>query len=128
VIDQNPARSAHLALAAMKKDPKNELGVYALRQSLATLEVAHAEQIIPLGAPVWDARYTRNGSFLVTASGKTVMIFDSRTFENRQAIARDENVRRAWLIDNNKILVTQTEDGQAQIQKIDGSDARPISC
>jgi WD40 repeat protein len=128
VIGQDPAQSARLALKAVEWDQDNEQGVYALQQSLATLEVAHAEWIHNLGDKVSDVQYSLDGSLLITASGKTVTIFDSKTFERVQAIARDENVRRAWLIGKNKILVTQTADGRAQIQRIDSSASRPIAC
>ena len=128
-IEQDPARSAHLALVAVDQDPANESGVYALRQSLATLEVAHAEMIRDLGAPISDVRYTRDGSFLVIASGKTVTIFDSKEFKLvQEPIAIKEEVQHAWLINDNKMLVTQTVGLNAQIQRIDGSDVRPISC
>jgi WD40 repeat protein len=128
-IEQDPARSAHLALAAVNLDSANETGVYALQQSLATLEVAHAEKIIPLDAPVSDVTYTKDGSFLVTASGKTVTIFDSKNFERvYDPITRKEDVLRAWLIDNKKMLVTQTEDGEVQIERVSGSAVRPITC
>ena len=128
-IDQDPARSAHLALAVVQQDSGNDLGVYALRQSLVTLEVAHAEKIIQLGTPVSDVRYSSDGSLLVTASGKTVTIYNSKTYERvRTPIERKAEVQHAWLIADNKMLITQTEDGQAQIQKIDEASVRQVSC
>ena len=128
-INRDPALSAQLALAALEQNPRNENGAHALRQSLATLEVAHAERILDLGAPISDARYSLDGSFLVTASGKKVTMFDSKHYTRiGESITRKETVTRAWLINNNRILLTQTADGQVQTQGIDGTAVHPISC
>ncbi len=127
--DQDPALSAHLALAAVERDPDNKVAEFALRQSLAMLEAAHAVKILSFGAPVRDARYTQDHSLLVVASGKSVTIFDSKTYLPVQApIGRNENVLDAWLIDDNETLVTMTEDRHVQIQRVDGSDLRQLSC
>ena len=130
-IGRDPVRSAHFASASVRLDPDNPLGLYALRQSLATLEVAHIEKILPkFDAPVADVRYTRDGSRLVTAGGKMVKVFDTKNgFEKvGEPIARDQPVLKVWLVANNKILVTQTEGGLAQIQRLDGSPAYQITC
>ncbi len=128
-INQDPALSAQLALAALEQNSSNQNGTHALRQSLARLEVAHAETILDLGAPISDARYSHDGSFLVTASGKTVAIFDSKYFKRiGQPLARNQNVYRAWLIADNHILITATAEGQVQLQRIDELAVQSISC
>lgn len=132
-LDQDPARSAHIALAAVELDPKNERAEHALRQSLSILEVAHTEWLHDLKEPVLDARYTRDGSRLVTASGKTVTIFDTKTFKQLgTSIKRDANISKAWLIAENKILVTRTDvdrgKSHVQIQKVDEPGVKSLSC
>lgn len=140
-LELDPSRSARTALAAMELDPKNERAEYALRKSLATLEAAHTEWFHHLKEPISDVRYTRDGGRLVTASGKTVTIFDTRTIGQKEepnkiedpiTIKRNANVQKAWLIADNKILVTQTLDdqgnGHAQIQKVGEPDVKSIFC
>src|SRR5262249_10109258 len=61
LLEAEPALSARLALAALDRDPTNTRAEYALGQALANLEIAHTERILPLGEPVRDARYTRDG-------------------------------------------------------------------
>lgn len=133
LLEVDPARSAHFALAAMDADPKNLRAEYAVRQALATLDIAHTERILPHNEPVVDARYTRDGSRLVTASGKSVRIFDTRTFEPvGPPIGRNQNLVDAWLIANNTTLITRTVDdggnNRVQIQRLDDSTLREISC
>ena len=138
-INQDPARSAQIALAGVELDSKNERAEYALRQSLATLEVAHCERILARddllsddGEPVEDARYTLKGTRLVIASGKTVTIFDTKTFERKEVIKRNALVLKAWLIANDSILVTHTYDdhdnSDVQIQRVGESSTKSISC
>jgi WD40 repeat protein len=133
LLEVDPARSAHFALAAIDEDPNNVRAEYAVRQALATLEVAHTEKILPHNEPVVDVRYTRDGSRLVTASGKQVNIFDTRTFELvGKPIARAETVENAWLVANNTTLITRSTDDsgnrRAQIQRIGDSTIQQISC
>jgi WD40 repeat protein len=128
-IDRDPAESANLALAAMDQDPANAGAEEALRQALADLEVAHTEAILSLGRPVLDARYSRDGTQLIVASGKTVTLFDARTFEQMgQTYGRNGTVQNAWLIADRKNLITQTDDGQVQMQRIGDSVVRRLSC
>ena len=133
LLEVDPARSAHLGLAAMDTDPNNVRADYAVRQALATLEIAHTEKIIPLNGRVVDVRYTRDGSRLVTASGTSVNIFDARTFEPvGKPIGRDQSLVNAWLIANSTTLVTWTVDvsdnSSAQIQRLGESTVRQVSC
>jgi WD40 repeat protein len=129
LIDQDPARSAHLSLAALSVDSANNNGVDALRQSLVMLETAHTERILSFGAPIADVRYSSDGTILLVASGKHLTIYDSKTYESlRLPIQRTERILRAWLIDKEKILVTWTEDGQAQVQRLDDTSVRVIIC
>jgi WD40 repeat protein len=132
-LDQNPARSAHFALAAVALDPRNARADSILRQSLAALEVAHTEWVQDLGAPVADIRYSRDGTRLVTASGTTVTIFDPRDpMRGRASESRAATISKAWLIADNRVLVTQTFDdqtlGQVQIQRLGDSRVTPLAC
>jgi WD40 repeat protein len=128
-IDQDPARSARLALAALAADAANELGVNALRQSLVRLESAYAGTILSMGEPVRDIRYSHDGGFLAVASGKTVTVYDAKTYRPiSMPVERRNSVRRAWLIADSRILVTQTEDGRAEVQRIGESSVRELPC
>jgi WD40 repeat protein len=129
LLDVDPARSAHLALAAVSKDSGNEKAEFALRQSLAALEIAHAEQIVVLGEPIADMRFTNDKSKLVVASGKQVFILDATTFERTRApLLREKPILNAWLIANKHLVVTLTEDGQGQTQALDGGSVQTLSC
>ena len=128
-IDQDPARSAHLALAAMEKDPNNKRADFALRNSLAALEIAHAEYIVNFQEPIVDARFTLDKSRLVVASGKHVSIVDAKSYAKPdKTYARDETVIKVWLIANNHLLVTLTADGQGQTQTVNGGPVQVLSC
>ena len=128
-LDLNPARSARLALAAIELDPDNSRAEYALRQSLSLQEIVYTEHIIPFDEPISDARITKDKSRLVVASGKSIQILDTQNYEKLgNGYVRDKKVRSAWLILNNKFLVTWTEDGQAQIQHVDDDSMTPLSC
>ena len=128
-LDKDPARSAHLALAAIDQYPGNKSAEFALRQSLATLEIAHAERIVEFNEPIVDARFTGDKSQLVVASGKHVSVLDAKSYAKPdKTYARDKPLLKAWLIANNKLLVTLTEGGQGQIQTVDGGPISPLAC
>lgn len=142
-LDHDPARSAQLALAALERVGSNQLADFALRQSLARLEVAHTVEIIgPCDLPsesiageraycdpVHDVRYSGDGSQLLVAAGKTVTLFDAKDFRRVGArIERKVNVLQAWLMNGNRTLVTRTDDGKAQIQQLGESVVRPLAC
>src|SRR5262249_23454276 len=128
-LDEDPARSAHLALAAVKLNPDNRQAEYALRQSMATLETAHTERIISLHEPIVDARFSDDKKALVVASIHDVMVYDSGSYEMLYGpLRREWPLRKAWLIAGNTLLVTLTDDGQAQLQTVDGGPIRALSC
>jgi len=125
---KDPARSAHLALAAMDQDPHNESAESVLRQSITVLDTAYAERVVSLGEPIADARFTSDGSQLVVASQNHVRVFNARSYEPGRVVERGTTVTKAWLIANNTLLVTLTEDGQGQIQAVDEDPVRLNSC
>lgn len=128
-IGQDPASSAHLALAAVEQDSKNELGRQALRRSLSLLEAAYPVKLLLLGAAVKDVRFTQDRSRLVVASGNTVRILNSGTYEPvRNSIQTDMKVWRAWLMADKTTLVTQAEDRQVTMQNVNGSGLQQLSC
>lgn len=128
-IDEDPALAAYLALAAFDRYPKSRLAVYALRHAIGALETAHSEQILPLPEPINDVRLTQDGSRLVVASGKHVTIFDTHAYKPiGKPFAWNNGVSKAWLIARNTLLLTLTDDGQAQIQHIGGGNINRISC
>jgi WD40 repeat protein len=125
----NPAVSAHIAVAALEKDPSNRMGMRALRDSLATLEIAHTERILNHSGSVSDARFTSDGKFIVVAGGNEVRIYDSASYEQKGAPFKREGVLEAWLILDNNVLLTRTKNGQAQLESI-GSPRklRAVAC
>jgi len=122
-----PAVSARLAALALKQDSGNVRAQDVLRQSLATLGIAHVEHILEFDGPVADARLSQDESRLVTASGKTASVFDTKSFERVGVFTRLTAVQNAWLVAGNTAVVTLTDDGNGQIERIGGSVV-PISC
>lgn len=127
-LKNDPALSAHLALAALRINSDNGGAVDALRESLVPLEVAHAKQIMEFETPVSDVHYSKDAALLVVASGKKVNIYDSTTYEPRYVFHREEEVSRAWLLGGNKVLITHLVDGRAQAQYMGETVVRDLSC
>jgi WD40 repeat protein len=127
-VDRDPARSAHLALAALDQNPANAGAEAVLRRALANLEVAYTEATIPLGEPVRDARYSRDGTRLVIASGHTVTIYDSRTFAPVEQMHRSADIWKAWLIADNAVLITHATGSGIQMQRLGDSVPRALPC
>jgi WD40 repeat protein len=128
-VNREPARAAQFALAAFDLDPSNVQAANALSQELVNLDVARTDTVLTLGGPVMDVRYTRDGSRFVAASGKRVMVFDARTFTTiGQPTLYDASITRVWLVADNTTLVTQTEDGRAQIQRIGEQTVHRLRC
>ena len=141
-LDQDPARSAQMALIALDLNRHNANAEFALRQSLTRLENAHTKEIIePCDQaaeshdgkkncePVRDIRYTNDGSRLVVASGKAVTLFDAKDFRQiGPRFDRQANVVEAWLTGGNQVLITKTEDQKVQSQMLGQSTVNPLSC
>jgi WD40 repeat protein len=129
LLEFDPARSAYLARAAFDRDHKNARAEYALRQAMGMLETAHSERIVLLHEPINDARLTQDGSRLVVASENHVTIFDTQTYETiGTPFTRNKRVSQVWLIAGSTLLLTLTDDGQAQIQQIGDGNVRRMSC
>lgn len=128
-VDRDPVRSAHFAKAALDQDSANADAEAVLRRAVANLELAYTERILSFDHPVTDARYSRDGARLAIASGNTVTLFDTRTFEKEGLpYERDGPVWSAWLIADNTNLLTLTEDYRVQMQRIGDSTVRDLSC
>ena len=143
ILDQDPARGARLALAALERNEHNEAAEAALRNAMARLEVAHTSEIIePCEAtatanpgghsacdPVRDLRYSSDGKQLLVASGKTVWRFDANTFRHLgDPVTRQEDVLQVWLLNDNRTLITKTFDGKVQMQHLGDGAVQPLSC
>ncbi|TXI80498.1 MAG: hypothetical protein E6Q39_02440 [Crocinitomicaceae bacterium] len=128
-LDLNPARSAHLALVAIELDPHNLRAEYALRQSLSLQEIAYTEHIIPFVESIRDARISKDKSRLIVAHGKNIQVLDTQNYKKLDnGFTRNSNVIKAWLIANNILLVTYTEDRRVQVQHIKKGIEQPLVC
>jgi WD40 repeat protein/energy-coupling factor transporter ATP-binding protein EcfA2 len=128
-MDQDPARGARLALRALDLNPRIPSARRALRQSLVALEAAHAEHIEDLGKPVSAIRQAADGTLVAVAAGKEVVVFETANWSRQgSAYTRDESVSDVWFVDQNRALVTQTEDGHAQVQRIGDTVVRGLHC
>ena len=125
-LAQDPARSARLALLALQQDQDNPRGEFALRQAMATLEVAQAEQIVALDEPIVEARYTPDKKQLVVAGGKTVWLLDAATLAIQTTLAAPGPVWRAWRVGQQ--VITVGSDGRAHLLGLDGTVAADLSC
>jgi len=95
---QDPARSARLALLALEQDAGNPRAEYALRQAMATLEVAQTEQILAFDAPLTEARYNADRSRLLLAGGQRLWLLDAATLKTQATLSVPANVVKAWLV------------------------------
>ena len=125
-LAQDPARSARLALLALDQDSDNPRGEYALRQAMATLEVAQAEQIIKLDQPITEARYTPDRQRLIVAGGKTVWLLDAASLATEVTLTAPDSVVKAWLVGLQ--VITVTLNGRVQMQSLDGTVQGDLSC
>ena len=125
-LAQDPARSARLALLALDQDSDNPRAEYALRQAMATLEVAQAEQIVQLDEPITEARYSPDRKQLIVAGGRTVWLLDAGTLAIQSRLTAPWQVVKAWLVAGQ--VITLTSDGRAQLQSLDGQMRGDLSC
>ena len=129
-LQQDPARSARLALLALAQNPDNQRGEYALRQAMAALEVAQAEQIVDLGAPVGEARYTPGLAHLVVSAGNTVWLRKASDLSEVSRLTAPSTVSKAWLVGRqpgNPMLVG-TVQGKVYLLAPDGKVRADLSC
>ena len=129
-LAQDPARSARLALLALEQNTDNPRAAYALRQAMAALEVVQAEQIIDLGQPVLEARYTADFGYLVVAAGKTVWLRKASDLSEERKLTAPSTVEKAWLVGDKPgdPLLVGTEDGRAYLFDADGQVKADLSC
>jgi WD40 repeat protein len=127
-LNYDSVRAARYAFAAMDQDPENRGGEFALRNSLAKLEIAHVERIIEFDKPISDARLSSDKSRIVVAAGKEVTILDAKSYEKiGKPFSREQDVDGAWLIANNGVLVTKTGEA-AQVQRVNEAQIHSLSC
>jgi len=129
-LQQDPARSARLALLALAQNPDNQRGEYALRQAMAALEVAQAEQIVDLGAPIGEARYTPGLAHLVVSAGNTVWLRKASDLSEVSKLSAPGTVSKAWLVGRqpgNPLLVG-TVQGKVYLLTPDGKVLADLSC
>ncbi|UFS68999.1 hypothetical protein LPW11_13965 [Geomonas sp. RF6] len=131
-LNFDPAYSALLASAAVHRDSDNENAEYALRQSLALLEMAHTESpILSFSGPVRDLRYSPDGTRLVVAAGTTVTLLDAGFKEVAKPVDCKGDVFKAWLAAKNSVVVAYATDpgGIAHVKLYRaGGGSQQLSC
>lgn len=125
--DEDPALSAHLALAALDKDPDNANADYALRNAVEQADAAYARKIIPLGEPLVDVSYSKDRATLVVAGEKQVYLLNAANFEKGRPIPIDGYILRAWLMAGDHWLLVHLGDALI-LQPRDGSTHQPLEC
>ena len=125
-LDKDPARSASLALVALDQHAGNDRAEYALRQAMATLEVAQTLQIASFDSPITEARYTPDQRRLVVAGGSTVWRLDARTLAIQTTLAARGPVLKAWEL-NQGLFVVHSAAG-VHLQAADGAVRADLSC
>ena len=95
---QDPARSAQLALIALDQDRDNPRAEYALRQAMATLEVAQPELVLPFDAPLTEARYSADRKRLLVAGANRLWLLDAATLQTQATLTAPAAVVKAWLV------------------------------
>ena len=125
-LDKDPARSASLALMALDQHAGNDRAEYALRQAMATLEVAQTLQIAGFDAPITEARYTPDQRRLVVAGASTVWRLDAKTLAIQTTLAARGAVIKAWEL-NQGLFVVHSAAG-VHLQAADGSVKADLSC
>ena len=125
-LDKDPARSASLALAALDQHAGNDRAEYALRQAMATLEVAQTLKIAHFDAPITEARYSPDQHSLVVAGGSTVWHLDAKTLAVRARLAARGAVLKAWALGPGQFVV-QSAAG-VHWQAADGTVVADLSC
>ena len=125
-LDKDPARSASLALVALDQHAGNDRAEYALRQAMATLEVAQTLQIASFDAPITEARYTPDQRRLIVAGGSTVWRLDAKTLAIQTTLAARGPVVQAWELSPG-LFVVHSAAG-VHLQAADGAVRADLSC
>jgi WD40 repeat protein len=127
-LQKDPARSAHIAAAALDQDPDNRRAEFALRQSLTTLSQAHATRIVDVGQPIVDLRYTIDGRELVVVTEHSTRRFDAATFAPiGRPIQFNHHVYRGWWLAGVRMHLVEF-DTQAQLVDADGRVVQSLVC
>ncbi len=125
-LQQDPVRSAQYALAALAQDSDNDRAGYALRQSMASLEIARTERILRFDAPITEARYNDDGSRLVVAGDRTVWLLDAGSLATVAQVRTPAAVVKAWQLGPQ--IISFTDDAKVQVQTMDGQVRASLSC
>ena len=125
-MSQDPVRSAQHALAAIAQDRHNPRAEVALRQAMASLEVASTEQIVELAEPLVDARYSDDGQRLLAAGGRRIWLLNAASLKTLTELTAPAPVVKAWQLDQQ--VISFTEDLKVQLQTLDGQRRADLSC
>lgn len=116
-LPRDPAASAHLALDALDGDSGNRRADYALRQAMTALAVAQPDAIVPLGAPLRDARFSAGQRWLVATGAQQVWLIDPASLAVRHTLTPSAGVWRAWVVGQGAAerVVVHTQHGRVLV-------------
>ena len=123
---QDPVRSARLALGALDQDSTNPRADYALRQAMASLEVARTAQWLALDEPLTEVRATDDGRQLLVAGGRSLWLLDAASLKVQRRQTAAANVLRAWMLAGQTIA--HTDDNRVRLLAPDGTQRADLSC
>ena len=127
--ERYPAHAAHLALAAWQLDGNNDNAQSALRDTLAGLDVAHIELVLPGTTRITDVTLSPDRSRLLLVAGTSVSVVDSATLAPlAKPFERSHPILEARLTGDNGTLLTWTDDLQVQAQPLDGGTVQVQTC
>lgn len=126
---RDPARAAHLALAAWQLDSKNVNAQWVLRDALVALDGAYLESLLPSDARITDVALSPDRSRLLMVAGTSVRVVDTATLAPvANPIERSRQIVEARLSGDNSTVLTLTDDFQVQAQPLAGGAVQVLTC
>lgn len=123
---QDPVRSARLALGALDQDRANPRADYALRQAMASLEVARTAQWLALDEPLTEVRSTDDSRQLLVAGGRSIWLLDATSLKVLRKQTAAAAVLHAWVLAGQTIV--WTDDYRVRLLAPDGAPRADLSC
>lgn len=125
----DPSLSAHVAMAALDRNPGNPQAENVLRWAAEALKVAHTESIFEFGVPIADARPNRAGTHVALVGGnRLAVIAVDRPAERAQQSTLPWSASNVWLLDERGLIVLQSEQDGVRVQTVAGQTLADWNC